>query len=153
MKHVLELKSSMFTDINNFVGSSFSRWRHVQPKNWPKNCNYTLGFNETQNSLKVWHLISFTLGNLKDHAVPWSLWFWLLSKMCQEDVNKFHSPLPDLPDFSHSFFSFRSFFSFWCFGIARKSRSAMSSERRLSRIKTVKQARKVKNLKRVCGGL
>ena len=32
------------------------------------NCNYTLGFNETQNSLKVWHLISFTLGNLKDHA-------------------------------------------------------------------------------------
>ena len=32
------------------------------------NRNYNLGFNETQNSLKVWHLISFTLGNLKDHA-------------------------------------------------------------------------------------
>ena len=32
------------------------------------NCNYTLGLKETQNSLKVWHLISFTLSNLKDHA-------------------------------------------------------------------------------------
>ena len=47
------------------------------------NCNYTLGFNETQNSLKAWHLISFTLGNLKDHAGPCETRYGIEQFVCQ----------------------------------------------------------------------